>query len=42
VNLLNEMASTLGFEVLGTGLSFPQAFSREKCDISAVTALLKG
>ena len=42
VNLLNDMASASGFEVLGAGLSFPQAFSREKCDIAGIAALLKG
>ena len=42
VSLLNEMASSLGFEVLGTGLSFPQAFSRQKCDLAEIAALIKG
>ena len=42
VNLLNEMASSLGFEVLGSGLSFPQAFDREKCNVAEIAALVKG
>ena len=42
VNLLNEMASSLGFEVLGTGISFPQAFSSEKCNVTEIAELLRG
>ena len=41
VRLLNERAGALGFEILGNGLSFPQAYSPEKCDMSAVAELLK-
>ena len=40
VNQLNALAESMGFEVLGTGLSFPQAYTREKCDMSAVADLL--
>lgn len=40
VNLLNAIASDMGFELLGSGMSFPQAFTREKCDMSAVADLL--
>ena len=40
VKQLNALASEMGFEVLGDGMSFPQAYSREKCDISAVADLL--
>jgi hypothetical protein len=36
------MASSLGFEVLGTGLSFPQAFNSEKCNVTEIAELLKG
>ena len=36
VKLLNEMASKLGFKLLSEGLSFPQAYSPEKCDMSAL------
>lgn len=40
VKLLNEMASRLGFELLSDGLSFPQAYSPEKCDMSSVADLI--
>ena len=40
VNLLNAMARDLGFEVLGEGLSFPQAWSKEKADMAKVAALM--
>ena len=40
VNLLNQMAENMGYEILGQGLSFPQAYAREKCDMSAVADLL--
>lgn len=40
VRQLNEMAAAQGFELLGDGLSFPQAYSREKCDMEAVAGLL--
>ena len=36
VKLLNGMASGLGFELLSDGLSFPQAFTPEKCDMGAL------
>ena len=41
VNLLNSMAESMGFTVLGHGSSFAQAYSKEKCDMSAVAKLLK-
>ena len=41
VNQLNEMATGFGFEVLGKGLSFAQAYSKEKCDMATVAALLQ-
>ena len=41
VRLLNEMALGMGFEILGDGLPFPQAYTSEKCDMSAVADLLK-
>ena len=41
VRLLNEVASALNFEILGEGLSFPQAYSRDKVDMAAVAELLK-
>ena len=36
VNLLNTWATGMGFELLGCGLSFPQAYTDEKCDMAAV------
>ena len=42
VNQLNGLAANLGFEILGEGLSFAQAYSREKCDMSKVADLLIG
>ena len=40
VNQLNQMAADLGFEVLGEGLSFAQAYSKDKCDMSMVARIL--
>lgn len=40
VKHLNEMAASMGFTILGEGLSFPQAYSREKVDMAAVASLL--
>ena len=40
VKQLNALATEMGFEVLGEGMSFPHAYNREKCDISALTDLL--
>ena len=40
VNLLNAMAESMGYDILGAGLSFPQAYTREKCDMSAVADML--
>ena len=40
VNQLNAMAETMGYDILGAGLSFPQAYARGKCDIPAITDLL--
>lgn len=41
VRQLNAMAAEMGFEVLGDGMSFPQAYSREKCDVAAIADLLR-
>ena len=41
VKLLNEIASAQNFEILGEGLYFPQAYSRDKVDMAAVAAILK-
>ncbi len=40
VKLLNDLASAQNFEILGEGLSFPQAYTREKVDMAAVARLL--
>ena len=40
VRQLNARASEMGFEVIADGLSFPQSFSADKCDMSAVARLL--
>ena len=41
VNLLNAMAQTMDFEILGPGLSFAQAYSPEKCNMPEIAAILK-
>lgn len=41
VRQLNELAASLNFEVLGDGLSFPQAYRKDKVDLKAVAAILK-
>ena len=40
VRLLNERATAMGFELLGTGLPFPQAYDNDKCDMVKVADLL--
>jgi flavorubredoxin len=40
VRQLNALASEMGFEVIADGLSFPQSYSADKCDMSAVARLL--
>ena len=40
VRLMNEYAAALNFEILGDGLSFPQAYDPAKCDMKAVAKLL--
>ena len=40
VSLLNQFAESLGFEILGDGLAFPQAYSREKFDAAAIADLI--
>ena len=42
VNLLNSFAECLGFDVLAPGLSFPQAYSPEKCNVQEIASILKG
>jgi hypothetical protein len=36
------MAQDMEFEILGEGLPFPQAYSKEKCDMAAVADLIAG
>lgn len=36
VKLLNEMAARCGFNMISEGISFPQAYSPEKCDMEAL------
>ena len=40
VRLLNERATTMGFELLGNGLPFPQAYDSQKCDVTRIAELL--
>lgn len=41
VRLLNEMAESMGFEIIGEGMPFPQAYTHEKCNMSALAEKLK-
>ena len=41
VRQLNEYAKSMDFELLGDGLSFPQAYRKDKVDMKAVAAILK-
>lgn len=41
VRLLNELASSMEFELIGDGLSFPQAYTREKVDMASVADILE-
>ena len=40
VRILNDIAATHGFHLLHDGLSFPQAFSTDKCDMAEIARLL--
>lgn len=40
VRLLNEKATAMGFEIIGTGMPFPQAYTREKCDMASLAKML--
>ena len=40
VNQLNAMSQAMDFEILGDGMSFAQAFSKEKCDMAAFATRL--
>lgn len=41
VRQLNELAKSMDFHVLGEGMSFPQAYTSEKCDMASVAELLR-
>lgn len=41
VKLLNDIAAAQNFKILGAGLSFPQAYTRDKVDMAAVAAMLQ-
>ena len=41
VRQLNELASSMDFQLLGDGLSFPQEYKREKVDMASVADMLK-
>lgn len=40
VSLLNSLATAMGFELLGYGLSFAQAYTKEKVDMAAVADMI--
>ena len=40
VSLLNSLATAMGFELLGGGLSFAQAYTKEKVDMAAVADMI--
>lgn len=40
VRLLNGLAKDMGFNVLGDGMAFAQAYTQEKCDMAALADLL--
>ncbi len=42
VKQLNELAAAQGFRIISEGSSFAQAYSAEKCDMTAIAKLIKG
>lgn len=40
IRLLNKMAEDMQFEVIGDGCPFPQAYSKDKCNMAEIAALL--
>jgi flavorubredoxin len=40
VRLMNDYAATHGFSLLHPGISFPQAYSPEKCDMKALAEVI--
>ena len=41
VRHLNEMASKAGFTLLNEGISFPHAYSRDKCNMKAIAEIIR-
>ena len=41
VRLMNDYAATHGFSILHPGISFPQAYSPEKCDMKTLTEVIR-
>ena len=41
VRLLNDYAATHGFTILHPGISFPQAYSHEKCDMKSMAEIIR-
>ena len=42
VKLLNKMAEDMSFELIDEGFAFPQAYSKSKCDMKAISSLIAG
>lgn len=42
VRLLNDYASTHGFTLIHPGISFPQAYSPDKCDMKEIARIISG
>lgn len=42
VKLLNNMALDMSFDLLDEGFAFPQAYSKSKCDMKKIAALIAG
>lgn len=42
IRLLNEYASTHGFSLIHPGISFPQAYSPDKCDMKEIARIISG
>ncbi len=40
IRLLNKMAEDMQFEILGEGSPFPQAYTKDKCNMAEIAALL--
>ena len=40
VNQLNALAQEMGFELIGSGTSFAQAYTKDKFDVAAIVDLV--